>query len=438
MPLRVQCSAGHLMMVPDHRAGTVLRCPNCGIDVQVPATPGAAVKDTGKPRISTPVLAGKDAKPGLASPNLSKPKPKLPTVPEPIKPTPPEPVSSAPTIVATTARDMSEFIEPPPVVELPVPPPLEMPPLPAAVDPRPEVVFTSPVIVTPKPLVSEPPLIIDQSTVETVELPPKKLPPKKEATGEPAPTPSAYARQRESERLKPEGTRRSEAAKSTEPLFEIKDEPPVAKPVFASAATVIDAEVLADPPLIASATPAYPAPLPEPTPAPPQYIVQGPQPTTSQRHTVWQLAAALSAAMFLSIGPSLWEFSDYLRSESGIAVARWAFLLLFLGVVQLGSIVLLLQVPDWSSVWIVTLQSLALAALYAAVLGLTVITGGNSSLVDVLHLDQQYNTGKAPPWCLCLAATYACLAFFAGRFSAKWRKVHRQVEAAERSAAAHA
>jgi hypothetical protein len=53
MPLRVQCAAGHLMMVPDHRAGTVLRCPNCGIDVQVPAAGGTG-KELVKPRVNPP------------------------------------------------------------------------------------------------------------------------------------------------------------------------------------------------------------------------------------------------------------------------------------------------------------------------------------------------------------------------------------------------
>jgi len=170
---------------------------------------------------------------------------------------------------------------------------------------------------------------------------------------------------------------------------------------------------------------------------PPVIIRQGVQPSSSQRHTAWQLAAALAAAALLSIGPSLWEIADYLRSDGEIAVARWAFPLLMLGVLQLASVVLLVQVPDWSSVWIVTLQSLVLAAIYAAVLGLTVITNGDSSLVSTLQLDQQYSSGKAPPWCICLAATYACIAFFAGRISAKWRKVLRLVQAAEQPAAAH-
>ena len=108
-----------------------------------------------------------------------------------------------------------------------------------------------------------------------------------------------------------------------------------------------------------------------------------------------------------------------------------------LGVVQFGCILLLVQVPDWSSVWIVTLMSLGLAAIYAAVLGLTIITSGDSPLIGALQLDYQYQNRKAQPWCVCLAATYACLAFFAGRISAKWRKVLKQVQAAE-AAAGHA
>ena len=42
-------------------------------------------------------------------------------------------------------------------------------------------------------------------------------------------------------------------------------------------------------------------------------------------------------------------------------------------------------------------------SLYIAKSFITVITGGDSSLVSTLHLDQQYSTGKAPPWCICLA-----------------------------------
>jgi hypothetical protein len=174
-------------------------------------------------------------------------------------------------------------------------------------------------------------------------------------------------------------------------------------------------------------------PVDEPPP-PPQVVVLGTMPTPAQRVTVWQLAAAFLGALALSIGPSVWEISDYLQSENGHSVARWAFLLLMLGVVQFGAILLLVQAPDWSSVWIVTLQSLVLAAIYAAILGLTIITGGDSTLISTLQLDFQYASGKAPPWCVCMSATYACLAFFAGRISSKWRRVHQQLQAADMAA----
>lgn len=432
------------MMVPDHRAGTVLRCPNCGIDVQVPAAPGSVAKDAAKPRISTPVLAGKDAKPGLAAPNLaalslSKPKTKLPVAAQAKPKVPVEPVSEEATEELATleavaqqavapepvARDVEEIV-PQPVAESVVAPL----PLPTPAPATPEIVFTTPVVATPAPLATAP--VVDQATIETVELPPKKPPLPREATATPA-----YAQQRDSERRSLEMSRKAAALESS---YEINVPPPPPQ--------VIDAEVLSEAPAaqpqvlsLHSAATVVDAQPPSPyEPAPPPLIsLQGVQPTASQRHTTWQLAAALFAALLLSIGPSLWEFADYLRSdgEVTVAVARWAFLLLLLGMIQLGTIVLLIQVPDWSSVWIVTLQSLGLAALYAAILGLTVITGANSSLLESLNLDQQYDSGKAPPWCICLAATYACLAFFAGRFSAKWRKIHRQVEAAER-AAAHA
>jgi hypothetical protein len=49
MPIRAECSAGHAMMVPDHRAGTRLRCPRCGVELRVPGTPVKAAAPAVKP-----------------------------------------------------------------------------------------------------------------------------------------------------------------------------------------------------------------------------------------------------------------------------------------------------------------------------------------------------------------------------------------------------
>lgn len=445
MPLRVQCSAGHLMMVPDHRAGTVLRCPNCGIDVQVPPAGGIAGKEIAKPRITTPVIARNETKPGAGpaarqSPQVAghstaaKSSPGLPAFSKPVtkprsKPAPAKVDETA--IVAKKAAPVEPF----PVAE----PPVAVPPI-VRPSESPEIVFTTPVTTVPQPLASKPLAskvtpAVDPATVETVQLPPKKIV-KPQAEEKP---PALLATVPKSSRQTLTGTVIVQApervSKPTE-LFEINDEPepppaPVAVP------PPIPEPPIAPPVLQPALQSAAFAAAPEPEPAPPpMLILRGVLPTNSQRHTTWQLAAALAATALLSIGPALWEITDFLRSESGPDVAQWAFLLLMFGVVQFASIVLLVQVPDWSSVWIVTLQSLAFAAMYAAVLGLTAITSGNSTLIETLQLNQQYSS-KIPPWCVCMAATYACIAFFAGRISAKWHKVLRQVQAAEQ-ATAHA
>lgn len=415
MPLRVQCSAGHLMMVPDHRAGTTLRCPNCGIDVQVPAAVGTTGKELATPRILTPSISRSDPKLGGTAATRQSPQVAghstaassgigLPTLGK--KPTLAPRTKPPPLPAAAKQRTGPEQFEPKPPPEKPT---LEKSP--AEV---PEVVFTSPVIVAPRPIVEPPPpLVINQADVETVAAPPKKIPPAKAAlpvSNRPRATLT--------------GTMLSPAPEP-DVVFVA---PPVQEPILVIAAVP---EPPSQPALHAAATEVDPVP-------PPKTLLRGVQPTSSQRFTAWQLATALIAAAVLSIGPAVWEIVDYSGSDGLHPVARWAFLLLMLGVVQIGCIALLVQVPDWSSVWIVTLQSLALAAIYAAVLGLTIITSGDSPIIEALKIEQQYSSGKAPMWCVCLAATYACLAFFAGRISAKWRKVLRQIQVSEQSAAGHA
>ncbi len=418
MPLRVQCSAGHLMMVPDHRAGTVLRCANCGIDVQVPAAAGTAGKEVHKPRINTPALSRSDVKPSVGKPSgvksssgqaprvaghsteaksgiglplggkkLAPPRPKLPPLPAVAK------VAIEPEPVAETAP--SEPIAPP--IQWLEPEPTQVPPRSSQ---RPRMTLTG-TMLAPEPVPAPRP--------RREATPPSKAPPVSPPA--PQPEPPIFI--------------------AAEPVFEIQPEPkpePELIPFHAAATVVAPA---APPVAVAPATD---------SPASQFSFISmlGVQPTAAQRHTAWQLAAALVGATLLSIGPSLWEISDYLRTDSTLTIAPWAFLLLVLGIVQLGCIMLLVQVPDWSSVWIVTLQSLALAAVYAAVLGLTIITDGDSPLVDVLKLNAEHTNGKAPPWCVCLAATYACLAFFAGRMSMKWRKVLKQMQVADEAALNHA
>jgi hypothetical protein len=146
---------------------------------------------------------------------------------------------------------------------------------------------------------------------------------------------------------------------------------------------------------------------------------------------VFQLAAAVIVAALFSVVPSVWDLFDYASGTSASPLGRWAIVLGMLGAVQVAYAIYLIQLPDWTTVWMVTLFALASAALYAMALGLTIISGEDGWLVRFLQLSDKVAGGKAALWCLCMMSVMTLLAFFAGRISVRWR----QAEAVLREAA---
>src|SRR5262245_27165389 len=91
----------------------------------------------------------------------------------------------------------------------------------------------------------------------------------------------------------------------------------------------------------------------------------------------WLVAAIIGAALFGS-APAMWDVIETVRfrdAPGSAFVARWALVMSLLGSVQLAYGVYLIQLPDWTSVWIVTLMLLTVAGLYA--MGLAVVLIAN-------------------------------------------------------------
>jgi hypothetical protein len=143
----------------------------------------------------------------------------------------------------------------------------------------------------------------------------------------------------------------------------------------------------------------------------------------------YQLAAALVAAAVLSVGPAVWDVVEYARSQELDAppVARWALVLFLLGSVQLAYAVYLFQLPDWASVWVVTVFLLVQAAGYAGVLGIVLTSDATGLLVGEqgLQLADKLAGGRAALWCTCMVSVATILAFFAGRLSLHWQRAER-------------
>lgn len=374
MPFRIKCPSGHTLIVPSDRAGRTLRCPRCEEPVIVPALTAAA----GNTAVKVP-----EKSPPMAVPAV---------VPPPIAP--PPVIEPVPPPVVHAKREVA----PPPIVSPPKPPPLPPQPLP----PR----APSPPISQPKPLAEQPQVTLPPA--DAPEFLAEKSPAEREsaAFAEVAvpdePAPALLPRSSGESRWKLPGA----IAESLRPD---------ASPRVASAAVAPRGEQSPQPP----AEPGE-APAPAKSPALPGIVHD-----RAKVLNVYQLAAAVIAMALFSIAPAAWDIVDYWRVPESQFVARWALVLLFLGAVQVAYAVYVIQLPDWGTVWVVTLVSLGLATLYAMVLGLTLISSESSPIVRFLQLEDKIAGSKAALWCLCMTSVAVLLAFFAGRLSVRWHRTEQ-------------
>jgi hypothetical protein len=154
-------------------------------------------------------------------------------------------------------------------------------------------------------------------------------------------------------------------------------------------------------------------------------------PEAARTLAVYQLAVALVAAALFSVAPAVWDLVEYLRIDGSPFVARWALLLFFIGVLQLAYAVYLFQLPDWSSVWVITVFALCGAALYAAVLGIVLMSAPDGVLVGPhgLQLTDKLAGGKAALWCVAMVALLVMLALAAGKLCLSWQRAERMLTA---------
>jgi len=133
------------------------------------------------------------------------------------------------------------------------------------------------------------------------------------------------------------------------------------------------------------------------------------------------LSTGLALLALVSMVPAGFEFAEPGRQEVTFEPARWALLLVLLGSVQLAYAVYVGQLPDWSTVWVVSVVALAQATLYAGLLGLALVSRGENALVALLELTDQVADGRAAGWCFIMLCLSGLVSYWAGRLSIRWR-----------------
>ncbi len=437
MPLRVHCPTGHVLMVPDERAGKAVKCPRCQQVVMVPAT-AARFDGESKPK--------SQERPEPTTPQ----KPKVPTAPTPPPPpvapaaaVPPSNPPVAASMVSKTATENTATVSKP-GPKKPASRPTEIeknkqPPTLQPLKPTGAQAFPQPKLPSVAPVNKKPPsAAVKQRQVAeanpaaaVITAPPDQLP---------ATIPSSRTRENAAVIIPPPVTGIPNAAVDSAP-------PPIPPPVVlppapppkitsSPPATVSEEEppvisLPAPPPIEGTPTP---APLPPvaataiatPPPPPVAATVESEPPveitpSEAQVSGAYLLGGAIVAVAVFSVGPACWEMWDYLQAPD-VPVDTWVLVVLALGLVQLAYAVYMVQLPDWTSAWVVSLMSLLLAGSYGVLLGIVVMSAQGSAIIQTLQLDHEIANQKVALWSIAMISTTSLLSWYAGHCSNVWHR----------------
>ncbi|MCH5372953.1 MAG: hypothetical protein JJ992_03175, partial [Planctomycetes bacterium] len=87
--------------------------------------------------------------------------------------------------------------------------------------------------------------------------------------------------------------------------------------------------------------------------------------------------------------------------------------------------VYMVQLPDWSVVWLVSLVTLGLATVYAMLLGVFLLSDAQTEFIQVLGLADQLRGNRAAGWCVIMLSLSCLLAYVTGRVSVRWHQAYR-------------
>lgn len=104
----------------------------------------------------------------------------------------------------------------------------------------------------------------------------------------------------------------------------------------------------------------------------------------------------------------------------------WALLILLAFLLHLVYVLYLLQVPDWSAPWVVSLFLLTVSTAYAALLGIRLLASAGNGVLGWLDLNRNpFSRSQEVLWCLLMTVLTGTLSYIMGRAAQRWREAGR-------------
>lgn len=147
-----------------------------------------------------------------------------------------------------------------------------------------------------------------------------------------------------------------------------------------------------------------------------------PREVSAARGVAWGLAVVAGCGLVAPI----WDIVSHFRVEGSPGIAIWAFVAIWIALVQAAYAAYVAQLPDWSTLWVTTCVTLALSVGYAMLLGLTSLARPDSWVAERLELTDHLAGGRAAGWCFIMLCLTSATSYFSGRLSTRWRQAYSE------------
>ena len=158
-------------------------------------------------------------------------------------------------------------------------------------------------------------------------------------------------------------------------------------------------------------------------------MTRGVEHDRDKRRLVLHLGLSIAATAVVGALPAVLALAEQFGTESFLPTERWIQVLLFITGIQIAYALYLVQLPDWSSVRVVSLVLMLVTAAYAMVLGVAIMSKEQSHIVRALDLIGRLQGGKALSWCFLMLCLTGSVAYFSGRIGVRWYRAERTVHA---------
>lgn len=165
--------------------------------------------------------------------------------------------------------------------------------------------------------------------------------------------------------------------------------------------------------------------------------VRGIEHDSARVTTVYQMAAILTFLAVLSMWPAAIQVVQHFSAgQDEIAgIDRWAQWVLLVGFLLLAYAVYLVQLPDWSTLWVATISTAAVSFSYALALGMccadslgwSFSSSDTNPFVLYLEVGDELVRGQATRWCAIVLALSGMATYCLGRASYHWYKTGNPV-----------